>query len=173
MGLRTASFLVLVLLAGQVPGPASAQPAPTLGNASQGERFFDGTVRFRNGGTPCIACHTGAAPGGTLGPSLTTVYTRYGGAGALEAVLTTIAFPAMQPVFTDRPLTATERADLIAYLREIAPARSGSHAPSRSEGARFLLLGFLYAGLLVSLAQLVWRKRLNGVRRTLVTRRVR
>ena len=173
MGLRTASFLVLVLLAGQVPGRASAQPVPTLGNPVQGERFFDGAVRFQNGGTPCIACHTAAAAGGTLGPSLATVYTRYGGAGALGAVLTTIAFPAMQPVFADRPLTPSERADLIAYLREIASTRSGPRTAPRPQGARFLLFGFLCAGLLLSFAQLIWRKRLAGVRRRLVARGVR
>lgn len=173
MGLRTALFLVLVLLAGQVAGSASARPVAAVGDPSQGERLFDGAVRFQNGGTPCIACHTGAVSGGTLGPSLATVYTRYGGAGALGAVLRTIAFPAMQPVFADRPLTPAERADLTAYLREIASTRSGSQTPPRPQGARFLLFGFLCAALLLSFAQLLWRKRLAGVRRSLVARGAR
>ncbi|TAM61064.1 c-type cytochrome [bacterium] len=166
MAARVGWMLVLLFLAIAVPGLVSAQ-APAGGDAALGARLFSGAVRMQNGGTPCIACHSAGAAGGTYGPDLTTVFTRYGGAKNLEPVLATIAFPSMQPVFARHPLTAAERADVIAYLGAVASA-----APQR-DAARFPLLGLLFAIVALVAMAVIWRKRLTGVRRALVSRSTR
>ncbi|HEX9116346.1 MAG TPA: c-type cytochrome, partial [Anaerolineae bacterium] len=74
------------------------------------------------GGPACISCHTvagtGVLGGGALGPDLTHVAQRYGEAG-LAAALKNIAFPTMVGPFANRPLTAQEQADLVAFFKQI------------------------------------------------------
>ncbi len=102
--------------AGLVSGPNTAQ----AGNPANGRLIFTGAVRLANGGPQCISCHTvaslGAFGGGSLGPDLTNVYTRYGGAQGLAGVLSSLPFPTMQGIFSTRPLTAQEQADLLAFF---------------------------------------------------------
>ncbi|MGE5249585.1 MAG: c-type cytochrome [Bacteroidota bacterium] len=118
--------------AGGATQAAPAQPGGGLagtslvlamnGNPAIGEKIFRGQVRLQNGGTQCIACHTvegvGAFGGGALGPNLTHVYTRYGGAAGLAAVLGTLPFPTMQGVFAARLPTVSEQADLLAFFAQ-------------------------------------------------------
>ncbi|OQA45737.1 MAG: Cytochrome c [Chloroflexi bacterium ADurb.Bin325] len=108
-------------------GPVAAAPsgkAPSLaGYAPSGEALFSGATRLAAGGTPCIACHSvegvGLLGGGTLGPDLTQVHTRYGGTG-LAAALSTLPFPTMQSIFATRQLTPEEQADLLAFFARAA-----------------------------------------------------
>ncbi|MHB8147000.1 MAG: c-type cytochrome [Vulcanimicrobiaceae bacterium] len=176
MGLRVSWLLCLLLLAAVAPVTASVRTVPPNGgDPSLGEHLFNGAVRFQKGGKPCSACHSIAGAGGAVGPPLTTVYARYGGAKTLDALLTTIAFPAMVPVFSNHPLTARERGALIAYLARVSqtPVRSAAPPLATPTGSRLVLLALFYAALLALLAQFVWRKRLTGVRRALVTRSTR
>jgi hypothetical protein len=130
-----------------------------------GKALFTGATRFQNGGSPCIACHNiagiGALGGGTLGPDLTQAFNKYGEASLLS-VLATLPFPSMASIYDNRPLTPEEQVDLKAFLR-VASAQQ----PTRSTGQLGLLAlgGFL---ALMVLAQVVWRRRLRGVRRPLV-----
>ncbi len=108
----------------EAPGAVTVVPvAPALpaGQAAAGQALFTGQTGLANGGTPCIACHStlgvGPAGGGVLGPDLTNVNTRLGAAG-LTTALQTLPFPTMQGIFTTRPLTAQEQADLLAYLQQ-------------------------------------------------------
>jgi mono/diheme cytochrome c family protein len=155
------------------PHPGTAVPVspaaqvPPSGNSRTGEALFLGRIAFRNGGAPCVACHnvSGEAPlgGGTLGPDLTAVYTRFGEAG-ISSVLATLPFPTMKPIFDSRPLTPEEREDLKAFLRQ-----SAGHPPGTPRAA----VGALAAGgwlALLLLAQATWRGRLRGVRKTLPTK---
>lgn len=147
--------------------PAAPVPAPALagggGDPAVGEALFTGERPLRNGGASCLACHGAAGlttPGGTLGPDLTQIYKRYGEEG-LAAVLETLPFPSMKPVYQDRPLTPEERAHLLAFFREIADEQ-----PTRAGGTP-LLLGGLGALVLLGLARLLWRRRLPRVHQTL------
>jgi len=92
-----------------------------LGGAAAGHSLFTGQTLLTNGGTACNACHSisgsGLLDGGTLGPDLTQVYTRYGEPG-LTAAISTINFPTMIGIFGAKPLTAQEVADLVAYFKE-------------------------------------------------------
>lgn len=135
-------------------GDDTGQDAPVVGHPSTGELLFTGQKPLANGGTACQACHsvngTGGLAGGTLGPDLTQVYTRYGENG-LDASLTNIAFPSMVGIFADRPITPQERADLVAFFKE---ANQRSPAPAARTwiflGSGLGLMLTLFAVLLIS-----------------------
>lgn len=149
------------------PAPAAA-PALPAGDPQLGKDLFTGTVGLRNGGAPCMGCHSiagiGALGGGALGPDLTATAETYGDAG-LASVLAAFPFPTMQPLFSARPLTPEEQAALRAFL-EGAPLRA---RPSQAL-VRLALLAFATGAAALALAHLVWRRRLRDVRRPLVAR---
>lgn len=154
-----------------LPSPQTEQVA-LAGDTQRGRDLFVGGRGFANGGTACIACHDTAelgAPGGGLwGPDLTQVVQRYGGEAGLRAVLGTIAFPSMVPVYQNRPLTPQEQADLTAFLQQSA----GDDAPSK--GWRHITLYLLAFGVMdVFLVLLfVWHRRLPHHTRQPLSRRV-
>jgi mono/diheme cytochrome c family protein len=147
--------------------PAPAQP--TAGDADRGKLLFQGSDRFAAGGPACLSCHSvagvGALGGGALGPDLTGAYAKWGGEQGLRAVLETIPFPTMTPIFASRQLTAAERRDLIAFLASAA----ADDRPGRQAG-KLLGLSLGLAGLLVLLAFAIWGRPLYGTRRSLVDR---
>ncbi len=152
-------------------GAAAAPAAP--GDPERGKELFMGVARLRNAGPPCMACHSiagiGAFGGGQLGPDLTQVVTRLGGPVALNAFLTGTPTWTMRAIWSRRPLTADERADLIAFLAQ-APV------PERPAQAVWQLAALAAAGCLVLLALMTWtwRGRLrDGVRRPLLAARRR
>ncbi len=112
---------------GAAAGPVAAAPsgkAPSLaGYAPSGEALFSGATPLAAGGMACIACHSvegvGVLGGGSLGPDLTQVHTRYGGTG-LAAALGTLPFPSMQSIYATRQLTPAEQADLQAFFARAA-----------------------------------------------------
>lgn len=148
------------------PTPAPA-PAPR-GDAERGKHLFTGAERLSDGGPACLSCHSvagvGALGGGALGPDLTGAYKKYGGAQGLTSALTAMTFPTMAPIFTGKPLTVTERADLVAFLAA-APTKE------RAAGAagKLIVLSVGLAVLIVLAALAFWRRRLTGVRRPLVS----
>ncbi len=159
---------VIAYLAESAPGkPAAPAAAPTAaaGDPQRGAKLFTGVVSFRQGGAPCLACHTvsGVAPlgGGSLGPDLTGIYNRLGAAG-LPSVLAALPFPTMQPIYGTRPLTPQEQGDLAAMFSAAAGRKPVDSSPRTMVLA---IAGFL---VFLILAGVVWRKRLGSVRRALV-----
>ena len=173
MSLRTIRFLSLVGLAALALGSpvASAAAAPGGGTGapgaasgpSAGKDLFTGATQFTNGGPSCLSCHSiagiGSLGGGALGPDLTGAYVKYGGDKGMAAVLASLPFPTMQPIFKGRSLTPAEQADLLAFLNQ------ASHA-QRPGGAiwKLVLLGLAAAGLGLALAFVIWRRRRLVVR---------
>lgn len=102
--------------------PADTAPVGE-GGAAIGEKLFLGRIGLENGGPACHACHSAGLHsnlgGPTLGPDLSDLAQRYGGADAVAAALANPPSATMQPVFDDRPLTDQERADLGAYFGSI------------------------------------------------------
>ncbi len=143
---------------GVVPGAVTLPE----GDPDQGEALFIGGTLLENGGPPCMSCHntTGsvALGGGTLGPDLTKVYDRYGEAG-LPATLQNLPFPTMQGVFSEKPLTDGEAADLFAYFAQI-----NKKEEMKTENLSFLLSGLGGFVFVLLLSNFIWRKRLSGVR---------
>ena len=152
------------------PATTTTAPAAAAGDVGRGKELFKGGDRFSAGGPACLSCHTiagvGALGGGKIGPDLTGAFAKYGGAQGLSSALTTMAaFPTMMPIFSRNPLTAREQADLIAFLKTAPDQQSSGDATGK-------LVGFSLAGvaLLGVFAMVVWRRRLNGVRKPLVNR---
>ncbi|HEX7124817.1 MAG TPA: cytochrome c [Thermodesulfobacteriota bacterium] len=173
LGVTEAEAAALVGYLGAQAGPAPApQPARAValppGDPAAGKDLFTGAARLAGGGPPCMACHSvagiGALGGGALGPDLTPAYAKFGASG-IASILATMPFPTMAPIFTTQPLTAREQADLAAFLEQTAVMQR----PPQAVGALAALAG-AGAVLLLALANLLWRHRLTGVRRSLVNR---
>jgi mono/diheme cytochrome c family protein len=148
--------------------PTEPEPAPA-GDVDRGKLLFEGSERFDAGGPSCLSCHSvagvGALGGGQLGPDLTGAFAKYGGEKGLQGVLEAVGFPTMAPIFSRKPLTADERADLVAFLESAADdQRSGRQA------GKLVGLSAGVAAAIALLALVIWRRRLNGVRRSLVDR---
>lgn len=134
----------VVNLAGQGEAPATTVPSgPIEGDAVHGELLFIGSERLSAGGAACVSCHAAGSysqGGAGLGPDLTAVAARLGGAGGLTAWLADPPSVTMQPVFADRPLSDSEIADLTAYF-------TGLEGDTAAGTDWFIVLGL--GGLLV------------------------
>ncbi len=139
---------------------------PPAGDAEAGERLFVGTIGFGRGGPACGECHDAAGlpfpHGGSVGPSLTRTYSKYG-PEPLRIVLSTLYFPTMQALFADRPLTESERADLTAFFQ-----RAETAPPARPFAPILAATALAGAIALLGIAGLTWRRRLLGVRRSML-----
>jgi len=127
-------------------------------DADRGRELFTGGKPLANGGPACILCHTvhgSGRAGGKLGPDLTRVYDRVGGANALVNHLWKSATPTMIAVYQQHALQEEEASSLVAYLQKTAKEGiEEGPGPHLS----FLLLGL--AGSVVSLGTLdLLRKR--------------
>jgi mono/diheme cytochrome c family protein len=95
----------------------------TQGEIDSGQALFQGAARLARGGIACGSCHGVHAPnasaGGTLGPDLTRVYTRYG-ERALESFLKRPCFRRLPDSTASQYLTPQERFALKSYLRQVA-----------------------------------------------------
>lgn len=162
------AYLETTAAAGEKPAEAAPSPAPA-GDAARGKSLFTGSERFEADGAPCLSCHSiagiGRLGGGKVGPDLTRTYAKLGGAEGVASILRTLAFPTMQPIYRDRALTASEQADLLAFLEQASRAeRPGSSLWI------LVLIAVGGAAALYALTFLVWRKRALAVRRSLVAK---
>jgi len=161
---------------GEYPFPETEEVQPTLlteepavGVPAIGRALFTGQKSLANGGTHCISCHStseiGGLGGGSLGPDLTKVYSRFGGEMGVTPVLLSLPFPTMQGIFSKQPLIETEAAHLAAYF---AQTDSLEEKPSMD----YVISGISVFGFIILyiLIHLIWRKRLTGVRKPLVGR---
>jgi cytochrome c2 len=164
----TAVIAFLETATAQPSAPATASAPAVQGDPETGKDFFTGVTRYANGGPPCMACHSvggiGALGGGQLGPDLTGVAARYGGAAGLNAFIAGTPTPTMKAVWSSHPLTTEERANVVAFLGQAGVSQ-------RPAEAIWQLAGLALLGLVVLLvaASLRWQNRLrNGVRRPMM-----
>ena len=166
--LRHFGFLLVGLL--WLSGPTGAVAAESgAGDPRRGEALFSGTASFAQGGAPCLACHgiagagLGMAAGASFALDLTSMYADYGAEG-VASILESLPFPSMEPIYASRPLSATEQADVTAFLAEVAgqpPFQAG-----RQVAVHVAVGVAIVAGLLILFG---WG-RLKGVRQPLVDR---
>jgi mono/diheme cytochrome c family protein len=163
-GLKT-SDVTAILAYLETAGPAGttepATSAPAVqGNPEIGKNLFTGVVRFQNGGPACMPCHSvggiGALGGGQLGPDLTTLVARFGGAAAADAFVAGTPTPTMKAVWSQRPMTTEERASVVAFLAEAGVSQRPAQAIWQLG-----VLAALGAAILLAVAALTWRKRLR------------
>ena len=150
------------------PATEAASAPAVQGNPEVGKDLFTGVVRFHNGGPPCMACHSaggiGALGGGQLGPDLTTVVSRYGGAAAVDAFVAGTPTPTMKAVWSKNPLTTEERANVVSFLAQAGVSERPAQAIWQLGG-----LAVLGAVILLVIAGFRWRNRLRfGVRRPMM-----
>jgi mono/diheme cytochrome c family protein len=173
-GLKTPdinAILAYLATAAEQPSAPATEPAsaPAVqGNPEIGKELFTGVVRFQNGGPPCMACHSaagiGALGGGQLGPDLTTVAARFGGAAGVDAFVAGMPTPTMKAVWSKYPLTTEERASVVAFLAQAGVSQRPAEAIWQLAG-----LAALGVVILLAVAALNWRNRLRfGVRRPMV-----
>ncbi len=155
--------------------PAAPTPTPeapfTAQDVATGRAIFLGEQRLANAGPACVSCHTvaglGGLGGGRLGPDLTLVYERLGGRRGLTGWLTAPASPTMMPIFGKRPLQPQEIQPLVALFEAEAKTPGPQDASAR---LNFLLLGLGVAVVGLVAMDSIWKKRLRGVRRSLLRR---
>jgi mono/diheme cytochrome c family protein len=149
------------------PSPAPPSGPSPAGDAAIGKDLFTGKRSLANGGPACIACHSvggiGTLGGGTLALDLTEAYSKFGEEG-LTSVLASPPFPVMREIFVFRPLTPEEATHLKAFLWEVSQKGAVPGVPS----SNFLLVGVGFFVLFLLLSQVIWRRRLRGVRVPLV-----
>jgi len=161
------ALLAFLAQSGAAAPASRAEAAPPAGgDADRGARLFTGETSMANGGAPCLACHgiagMGLAGGANFGPDLTAIQENFGAEGVAD-VLASLAFPSMEPIYSTRPLTEDEQADLGAFFAQV------SGTPVVNDR---LLVQEVAAGVLVLLGVVLlfgWG-RLRGVRRSLVMR---
>jgi len=175
-GLKTSDINAILAYLATAAAQPSAPPtepasAPAVqGNPEIGKELFTGVVRFQNGGPPCMACHSvagiGALGGGQLGPDLTTLVARFGGAAGVDAFVAGMPTPTMKAVWSKFPLTTEERASVVAFLAQAGVSQRPAEAIWQLAG-----LAALGVVILLAVAGWNWRKRLRyGVRRPMMAK---
>jgi mono/diheme cytochrome c family protein len=135
-------------------------------DAVLGAGLFAGSQGLLHGGLACAACHSVSGMGGNLGPDLTGIFTKMGGATPLISAIEKANFKIMAPHYQRHPITTQEAIHLTAYLSKIDPEAPVA-APPRFAVAGAGLAGLLLAGLTVFLR----RQRQARGRDTKLTRR--
>jgi mono/diheme cytochrome c family protein len=139
------------------------------GDSKVGEALYVGDISFSAGGAPCLACHgiagheLGYAAGASFGPDLSTLYEDYGEEG-VAGVLEDLSFESMDAIYAERPLTDSERADLVTFFASV----TAGEAPDIGSGMAIHVV-IVAALLIIVIGALGWR-RLQGVRQPLVER---
>lgn len=157
-----------------VPAGAKLARPVVPSDIDGGLALFTGRTALQGQGTACISCHNvnGVARlgGGTLGPDLTAVNTKYKDP-ELIGILQNPNFPTMKSVFGTRPLADEEIVQLFAYFQNAKltqPAAQVNPGIVRLD-PWFLVVGFFLALLSVWSFSLIWRNRLQGVREPIVS----
>jgi mono/diheme cytochrome c family protein len=157
--------------------PAGAKLARPIvpSDIDAGLALFTGRVALKGEGTACVSCHNvngvGRLGGGTLGPDLTAVNTKYKDP-ELIGILQNPNFPTMKSVFGTRPLADEEIVQLFAYFQNAKltqPAAQINPAGIVRLDPWFVVVGFFLALLSVWSFSLIWRNRLQGVREPIVS----
>lgn len=142
----------------ETQAPAPAEAAAPVGDYAAGKALFTGEKRFKNGGPPCISCHSagvGELGGGILGPNLTKAF-----ADPSKNPLLSTAWvngggsPVMGPIFSSKNITDEEMINLRAFFKaasekEVTPASTG----------KFTIIGLLGSVGILVLFSIVWSAR--------------
>lgn len=147
--------------------PVSVQ-AIANGDIENGRNLFMGYAHFENEGPPCMGCHSigenGILGGGALGPDLTNIATEKNDIQIawLLANYGWTKSPVMEPIYNQHPLTESEQADLIAFMK--------SSVGEPETDKELLVLGISLLGTIgvAIVLGFVYRNRLRSVRAAMV-----
>ncbi|HJZ41859.1 MAG TPA: c-type cytochrome [Bacteroidales bacterium] len=126
-----------------------------------GRMLFNGYTRFKNGSSPCLACHhitdQSILGGGKLSLDLTGAYTKLGSAG-ISAIISNPPFPAMSRALRDHPVTEDEILATLALLKTV-DQRPALPKTKDSGGLAFLMMTFVIALMMLVHIYLLYDKR--------------
>lgn len=147
-----------------------------LDDVALGEKLFEGTLAFENGGPSCIACHNvdyeQMMQGGLLANDLTKVYSRSGGMNGIKGVLTGLPFPAMKSSYEKYPLTESEVIQLQSFLKHVDENEIYQHhGDKKSLFFYFALIGFFTA---ITIIYFLWfDRKTKGVKEDIYNRQTK
>ncbi len=161
------AVLAVALAVALIPAPAQAAEVAGSGDYKAGEDIFTGRTPLKNGGPPCISCHTagkqvGSFAGGSLGPNLTKVWeTKF---FLIDPNwINSTGSPVMGPIFTRKKITAEEVEHLKAFFSVVAQRNA---QPASTQEGKFFGSGVIGTIILLIIFSIVWsgryRKRNNG-----------
>lgn len=140
-----------------------------------GRQYFDGSMRFENGGPSCISCHNvnneALIGGGLLALDLSKTITRLGPTG-VHTMITNPAFPAMKTSFQDNPITPDEAFYLTAFLKK---ADYDSDYYVAADYSKYLLNGGIVgtAALFVAFGGIWWNRKKKSVNHDIFKRQIK
>ena len=149
----------------------TVQPELTFNveDEKNGELYFTGQMHLENGGPACISCHTinslRGLGGGRLGVDLTRVFSRLGGARALNAWLKSPPGATMIPIFSKKPLTEQENIALVAFLK--AEDSKKSTVTFAAMGT-FIFYGLFGSVIILILMGILGENRFRAVRKPMI-----
>jgi mono/diheme cytochrome c family protein len=135
----------------------------------RGKNLFLGYELLKNGGPPCVVCHSVASldgqfsGGGTLGKNLTHVFARLGDEG-MDAALRSPPFAVMLRIFQEHPLEDDE----VFALRSFFYDANRQPTKAAGGGISFIFIGILGALIMLILLNVAWSRRLRPVRAPLL-----
>jgi mono/diheme cytochrome c family protein len=149
--------------------PLAAGREVTAADLARGRELYEGRRPLTNGAPGCIACHQlgsiGGLGGGALGPDLTGVHQKLGGARGLTSWLRNPPTPVMRAVYRKAALDEQETHALVSFLGD----REAADAPPKPSNRPLLVAaGVIGSVLAFALMGTVWSGRFRAVRRPLV-----
>ncbi len=147
------------------PAPVEEEIPFTAEEMNRGMDLFLGTESFLKGAPACISCHNvsnvgGFFGGGSLGPDLTTVYSRLGESRGLSAWLSSPASETMKPIFKDAQMSDSEIRALVAFFS----VNGKDGVEPATQKASFFYTGVAAAAAILLLFGFLWRGRFRATR---------
>ncbi|MCK6587803.1 MAG: cytochrome c [Polyangiaceae bacterium] len=132
---------------------------------ARGRQLFTGEAPLKNGGAPCLSCHTVSGlnlpmGGGTLARDISQSFARLGDEG-IDSSLKSPPFALMNKVFSDHPLEADEAFALRAFLYDRNRA-----APDGGRSNGVPLVGLLASVLVLTVLRAVWARQTGSANNT-------
>ncbi len=111
---------------------------PSLEAITQGKKLFLGTVPLTNNGPSCLSCHDtqglSGFGGGELASNLSKTFSEFE-AESLASGIKAAAFPVMERVYEDAPITEKESHDITAYLSTLEASQTKENSKLMFVGA--------------------------------------
>jgi mono/diheme cytochrome c family protein len=170
-GLTREMAAALIDLIDQRSGATKVAPyqKPDPADVARGHDLFSGRARLASGGPPCVHCHDaaalGAPGGGRLGPDLTRVTERLGGARGVAGWLRASPTPVMRAVYGSAAFTQDEPGLLAAFLHD---ASARAPVPPSARAVPFVTAALVLGTIAVALIAVLGSQRFRSVRAPMV-----
>ncbi|MBK7628744.1 MAG: cytochrome c [Bacteroidales bacterium] len=142
---------------------------------NKGFALFNGSIRFSNGGTSCIACHNvsynNISRGGTLAKDLSKSFTRLNGFAGLKGIIGVPPFPSMAIAYKHNELTEEEIAYLQLFLKSADAQNLVEPIVQKTWFFHFALISGLF--LILSIALIWYRRKRKSVNDEILKRQER